>query len=94
MKRTLAEKFDFLVSIKINVIIYVLVENLISLFNISFQIKFPSYQYIRPGLNYRAICENSQCNKDELVIINRGYGRFKPIDDIDKKKFIFEFKLE
>jgi hypothetical protein len=54
-----------------------------------FKKKFHSYQYIKPGLNYRIVCENNYCNnREKFIIINRGYGKFKPNDDIDEKQII------
>lgn len=51
----------------------------------SVKTKLPSYKYIKPGLNYRVVCENKQCNAKQ-VVINQGYGSFKPCDDIEKQK--------
>ena len=53
---------------------------------------FENHNIIRPGLNYRAQCENNSCmlNKDpsnkELMIINRDFGSFSVIDEILNEK--------
>jgi len=39
---------------------------------------------IRPGLNYRAVCEDPSCS--ELMIINRGFGEFVPVSELDDEK--------
>ena len=53
----------------------------------SFKTKLPSFKYIKPGLNYRIVCKNDQCSQnDKMVIINQGYGRFKPNVDLDEQK--------
>ncbi len=52
---------------------------------------FKSHNIIRPGLNYRAYCEDKDCelNSDplnkELMIINRGNnGKFLPNEEVDQ----------
>lgn len=51
------------------------------------QKKFQEHNIIRPGLNYRALCENASCPwHAETMIINRGFNSsFKPDDDIMNK---------
>ena len=52
-----------------------------------FNQKFKPYQFIYPGLNYRITCENLACvGNKELIIIKRGFGEFKPNNDIDQNQ--------
>jgi len=47
------------------------------------------HNIVRPGLNYRAVCEDKQiCNSTgkDWMIINRGFGKFKPRDEIVEEK--------
>ena len=56
--------------------------------NASVQQKFQDYNIIRPGLNYRASCEDPTCSLNkELMIINRGFGdKISPNEEIDSQK--------
>ena len=48
-----------------------------------FEMNFKQYQYIRPGLNYRVLCENNICTKkNELIILNKGFVTYRPHEEI------------
>lgn len=51
------------------------------------QNKFDEHNIIRPGLNYRAQCEDNNCPMNKLpMIIHRGFGEFSANQEIDDGK--------
>ena len=52
--------------------------------NTDFNNRFLNYQLIKPGLNYRISCEDTNCRgSTNLIVINRGIGVFRPNEDVD-----------
>lgn len=45
----------------------------------------PSYRIVKPGLNYRAVCESAGCQSlTDFVIIPRGFDKFTPNVEVDE----------
>ncbi len=60
--------------------------NTIELNNSEFRNKFQDYQVIHPGLNYQIVCENNKCpGYIKLMIFKKGYGIFRPNEDINQE---------